>query len=102
MGWQAVQILHGRLAMTQPDDNERRHPPRRRDRRGPGKTAPSARRSTRTGQHLDAEPPEVVFDVRLLDGPDGEALAHQQARVLREVTEWLARNSSGNGQAQAQ
>ena len=86
--------------MNRPD-HERRHPPRRRERSGPANTAPGRRRSTTTGQHLDAEIPEVVFDVRLLDGPEGQALAHQQARVLREVTEWLARNSSDNGQAQA-
>ncbi|TDV41312.1 hypothetical protein CLV71_1202 [Actinophytocola oryzae] len=39
----------------------------------------------------------MVFDVQLLDGPEGEALAQQQARVLREVTEWLAQNSSASG-----
>lgn len=88
--------------MTGHDAAARRHPPRRRDQSGPRHPAPTRRRSTKTGQQFDADAPEVVFDVQLLDGPEGEALAHQQARVLREVTEWLARNSSGNGQAPAQ
>lgn len=44
----------------------------------------------------------MVFDVTLLDGPDGDALAHQQARVLKEVTAWLAQNSSASGRTTAQ
>ncbi|WP_268239341.1 hypothetical protein [Longimycelium tulufanense] len=39
----------------------------------------------------------MVWEIRILDGPDGERLAQQQARVLWEVTEWLARNRSERG-----
>lgn len=49
----------------------------------------------------DAEPPELVADIQLLHGPDGEHLVRQQVRVLWEVTEWLAHHNSPSGQQRA-
>lgn len=81
--------------MTKKHDDGHRRPPSRNDSTRPSSAA--GRRRTRTAQQFEPEAPEVVFDIQLLDGPDGEALAHQQARVLREVIEWLAQNSSASG-----
>ncbi|WP_133907688.1 hypothetical protein [Actinophytocola oryzae] len=80
--------------MTKKHDGHRR-PPGRDDPTRPSSAA--GRRRKRTAEQFEPEAPEVVFDVQLLDGPEGEALAQQQARVLREVTEWLAQNSSASG-----
>jgi hypothetical protein len=88
--------------MTTARDASRRRPPGRDDTRRPRSSSAGRRRDAKTGQGFEAEAPEVVFDVQLLDGPDGEALTHQQARVLREVTEWLAQNSSGSGRTRPQ
>lgn len=82
--------------MTKKPDNVRRRPPGRDDATRPP-SAVGRRRRTTTAQQFESETPEVVFDIQLLDGPDGQALALQQARVLREVTEWLAQNSSASG-----
>jgi hypothetical protein len=82
-------------------DTGRQHPPGRPDVDRAHPSSSRRRRASGAGQQAGAEAPDVVFEVRLLDGPEGEALAPQQARVLREVTEWLARNSSDSGQAQA-
>ncbi|MGP4091878.1 hypothetical protein [Streptomyces sp. KR55] len=30
------------------------------------------------------------FEIRVLDGPEGEALARQQAAVIRDVLVWIA------------
>lgn len=73
---------------------------------GGGAGARSASRdeqaASRTGQlFTDPDPPELLGEVRLVRGVDGERLARQQARVLWEVTEWLARNECANGQEQA-
>lgn len=81
--------------MTRKHDDGRRRPPGRDDPARPSSAA--GRRRTTTAPQFEPEAPEVVFDIQLLDGPDGEALAKQQARVLREVTEWLAQNSSASG-----
>ena len=88
--------------MTEAHNTRRRRPPGRTDARRPQSSSASRRRNAKTGQRAETEAPEVVFDITLLDGPDGEALAHQQARVLREVTAWLAQNSSASGRTTAQ
>lgn len=82
--------------MTKKHDEGRRRPPGRNDATRPS-SAVGRRRRTTSAQQFEPEAPEVVFDIQLLDGPDGEALAHQQVRVLREVIEWLAQNSSASG-----
>lgn len=82
--------------MTKKHDDDRRRPPGRNDATRPSSVVGRRRRTT-TAQQFEPEAPEVVFDIQLLGGPDGEALAHQQARVLREVIEWLAQNSSASG-----
>lgn len=84
----------------------RTHPPSRPLRglgrhRGSVNLAPLRQRRSVSGRYLDAEPTEVVLEIRTLDGEEGERLARQQARVLWEVTEWLARNKSERGQGQA-
>lgn len=33
-------------------------------------------------------PPEAVFEIEVVDGAEGQALAEVQARVLWEVTKW--------------
>lgn len=81
--------------MTRKHDDGHRRPPGRNDAPRPSSTA--GRRRTTTAPQFEHEAPNVVFDIQLLDGPDGEALAHKQARVLKEVTEWLAQNSSASG-----
>ena len=51
---------------------------------------------------MEDEPPEAVFEIQVADGAEGERLAHLQARVLWEVTAWLARNKSEHGQKDAE
>lgn len=70
-------------------------PPRGPHHRGPGNSAPSVKR--RAARLAEDEPPELVVEICIVDGPEGERLAQQQARVLWEVTEWLARNNSEHG-----
>ncbi|WNV90181.1 hypothetical protein [Umezawaea sp. Da 62-37] len=82
--------------MTRESSIGRRRPPGRKETMRPS-SAVGRRRRTTTEQQFEHEAPDVVFDIQILHGPDGEALAHQQARVLREVTEWLAQNSSASG-----
>ena len=55
------------------------------------------RRDELTGQLIRVPDPDVVFDVQIIDGPEGQRLAEQQTRVMREVIEWLARNKSKPG-----
>jgi hypothetical protein len=49
---------------------------------------------------VEADPPEMVCEIHIVDGPDGERLARQQAEALWEVTQWLAQNKSRRGQQQ--
>ena len=58
-------------------------------------------RRDRIGRLVDIDPLEVVGDIVELAGPDGERLAQQQARVLWEVTQWVAQNRSAPGQPTA-
>jgi hypothetical protein len=48
-----------------------------------------------------AEPPDLVFEVIIVRGAEGQRLAAEQARAIREVIEWLARRQSSNGQDRA-
>jgi hypothetical protein len=50
-----------------------------------------------TGRLAPADDPDVVVEVHLADGIDGRWLRVQQARVLREVSAWLAQNSYNAG-----
>ncbi|WP_415367648.1 hypothetical protein [Saccharothrix sp. BKS2] len=43
----------------------------------------------------------MVVEIRFVDGREGEELVRRQARVLREVTEWLVRNRSERGRERA-
>jgi hypothetical protein len=54
-----------------------------------------------TGRLEPVPDPELVFDIQTIDGPDGQRLAEQQARVMREVIEWLARTRSERGRDNA-
>jgi hypothetical protein len=47
------------------------------------------------------ELPDLVADIRVVDGVEGQQLATQQARVLWEVTQWQVRNKSERGQSDA-
>ncbi len=66
--------------------------------RQPGETD---RRDEHSGLLLPKEPPRMQFEVRILDGPEGEQLAMEQARVMREVLEWVAQRRSEPGQRSA-
>ncbi len=54
------------------------------------------RRAAGTGRHTGDDPAELVADIHRLDGPDADRLALQQARVIKEVTEWLVHNVPGH------
>ena len=41
--------------------------------------------------------PEMRLDIRVAEGAEAERLRLEQARVLMEVTQWLAQRRSGNG-----
>jgi hypothetical protein len=43
----------------------------------------------------------MIFEVLIVEGAEGERLAAEQARAIREVIEWLARRRSSSGQAPA-
>lgn len=55
------------------------------------------RRDPVSGRLAPDEPPELIDEIRVVDGDEGRTLAAVQARVLWEVTEWLARNRSAHG-----
>lgn len=55
------------------------------------------RRDDATGRLVPDEPPELVVDIRTVEGTEAQRLAAEQARVLWEVTEWQARNRSVRG-----
>ena len=38
------------------------------------------------------EPVRMVFEVNIIDGPLGDALAQAQARAIREACEWVAQH----------
>lgn len=59
------------------------------------------RRAAGTGRHAGDDPPALVADIRTLDGPDADRLALQQARVIKEVTAWLADNAPGDAPGRA-
>ncbi len=61
----------------------------------------TTRRDESTGHLARDEPPEVVAELRVVRGAEGERLAEVQARVLWEVTEWQARNRSASGRENA-
>lgn len=88
-----------RLSDVQP---ERRHSdrPRRSEARGHRAhvfALPTrSRRAAGTGRHTGDNPPELVADIHTLDGPDADRLALQQARVIREVTAWLAHETTAH------
>jgi hypothetical protein len=53
------------------------------------------------GVFTAGEPPEMIFEVITAEGAEGERLAAEQARAIREVMEWLARRRSSSGQDRA-
>lgn len=55
------------------------------------------RRDDATGRLALDEPPELVVEVRTVEGMEAQRLAAEQARVLWEVTQWQARNRSVRG-----
>lgn len=60
-----------------------------------------ARRRTRLGPFQPDEAPEMSFEIRSVEGTEAERLELEQARVIREVVEWLAQRRSVNGQDNA-
>ena len=45
--------------------------------------------------------PEMVFEIRVADAAEAERLRLEQARVLWEVTQWVAQRHSETGQGRA-
>ena len=89
---------------AQPSDSGQRAPrrPPRGPRARPGLPwAPRRFRRGASGRHAEAEVPEVVGEIRILDGAEGNRLALQQARVLWEVSHWWVRNNSKPGPGEA-
>ncbi|MDT0307208.1 hypothetical protein RM780_09560 [Streptomyces sp. DSM 44917] len=43
----------------------------------------------------------MTFEIRSVEGAEAERLELEQARVIREVVEWLAQRRSANGQDNA-
>ncbi|MGH3568814.1 MAG: hypothetical protein ACRDRH_22865 [Pseudonocardia sp.] len=58
-------------------------------------------RVTATGCHEPGEPPELVAEIHTVEGPESERLALQQARVLGEVTTWLAHKTGSQERGRA-
>ena len=54
-----------------------------------------------SGHFSPDEAPEMFFEIRLADGAEAEQLRLEQARMLREVIEWVVQKRSGNGQDRA-
>lgn len=54
-----------------------------------------------TRQVSSDEAPEMVFEIRNAERVDAERLGLEQARVLWEVTQWVAQRRSGTGQGRA-
>ncbi len=61
----------------------------------------SARCRTDNGSFVPRDLPEMVFDIHYADGAEAERLRLEQARVLREVIEWVAQRRSESGQDRA-
>lgn len=58
-------------------------------------------RDQTSGRPSPDDAPEMVFEIRVADGAEAERLRSEQARVLWEVTEWVAQKGSENGQDRA-
>lgn len=61
----------------------------------------ASERDQTSGRFSSDEAPEMFFEIRLAHGAEAEQLRLEQARVLREVTEWVAQKRSENGQDRA-
>ena len=61
----------------------------------------ASERDQKSGRFSSDEAAEMYFEIRLADGAEAEQLQLEQARVLREVTEWVAQKRSENGQDHA-
>lgn len=59
------------------------------------------RRHEHSDRLVPDEPPEMVFEVQIAEGAEAERLRLEQARVLWEVTEWVAQRRSAHGQDRA-
>ncbi|GGL05450.1 hypothetical protein GCM10010094_77780 [Streptomyces flaveus] len=63
----------------------------------------SPKRSDRStgGRFVPREPPRMVFEIQILEGPEGVRLRREQAQVIREVVEWVAQRRSEPGSSGA-
>lgn len=64
-------------------------------------TARSHRHRDSSGQFTHDAPIELVAQIRTVDGPEAQAVAERQARVLWEITQWQVQNASEPGQEKA-
>lgn len=57
----------------------------------------NGRRDDVTGRLAPDEPPELVVELKTVEGNAAQRLAAEQVRVLWEVTQWQAQNKSVRG-----
>ncbi|WP_405537603.1 hypothetical protein OG787_32650 [Streptomyces sp. NBC_00075] len=55
----------------------------------------------RRGRFRAKKKVRMTFEIQVLDGPEGAQLRREQARVIREVVEWVARQRSDPGSSSA-
>jgi hypothetical protein len=58
-------------------------------------------RDQSSGRLHPDDAPEMVFEIRVADDAEAERLRLEQARVLWEVTQWVAQRHSETGQDRA-
>lgn len=58
-------------------------------------------RGQSSGWQNSDDAPEMVFEIRVAQGADVERLGLEQARVMWEVTQWVAQRHSESGQDHA-
>ncbi len=76
------------------DDGDGAPPPRRRKgARNTGRRTSGGLRAVPDRVEAD-DAPTMTWEIRTVDGIEGERLGAQQARVMWEVTQWLALNKS--------
>ncbi len=54
-----------------------------------------------SGRLTSGEVIGMIFEIRIADGAEAKQLKVEQARVLYEVTQWVAQRRSENGQDRA-
>ncbi|GAA2311353.1 DNA methyltransferase [Streptomyces violaceusniger] len=72
-----------------------------REEKGPAMAERTDRRAERPVLPVPADSPRMVFEVRHVEGSEGEQLRLEQAQAIREVVEWVAQKRSESGHRNA-